>query len=171
VTECGIYAEAIERSAGNLHARFRPTISRVVPLLAVAVSACNPFASEAAEPEVCREQQREVLVNEQLAPETPSTSFVVTGDDEIWVGLIADSDVTPGALFSQVTGLYAIAEGDPVEYTRGTTDFIVVDDPYLGYDSEGQFRRFELPPGTYQLWSVKAPEVAVVSCGPLSAEG
>jgi hypothetical protein len=148
-----------------------PTTSRLIPLLALAITACNPFASDDAEPEVCREQQREVLVAEQLSPETPSTPFAVTGAEEIWVGLIADSDFSPDALFSQVTGLYAIAAGDPVEYTRDATDFIVVDDPYLDYDNEGQFRRFELPPGTYQLWSVKAPEITVVSCGPLAAEG
>ncbi len=148
-----------------------PRTSQLTLLLAFATAACNPFASDEVAPDVCRAQDRDVLVAEQLSPETPSTPFAVTGDDEIWVGLIADSDFSPDALFSQVTGLYAIAEGDAVEYTRDATDFIVVDDPYLDYDREGQFRRFELPPGTYQLWSVKAPEITVVSCGSPAAEG
>ena len=140
-------------------------------LVVVATTGCNPFASDDAQPDVCREQDRVTLVAESLTPEMPSTPFTVPADEQIWVGLIADSDFSPDALFSQVTGLYAIAEGDPVEYTRDATDFIVTDDPYLDYDREGQFRRFELPPGTYQLWSVKAPEITVVSCGPLAAEG
>ncbi len=148
-----------------------PRTSRLTLLLAIATAACGPFASDEAAPDVCRAQDRDVLVAEQLAPETPSTPFEVAADEEIWVGLIADSDFSPDALFSQVTGLYVIDEGDPVEYTRDATDFVVVDDPYLDYDREGQFRRFDLPPGRYQLWSVKAPEIAVVSCGPLAAEG
>jgi hypothetical protein len=148
-----------------------PRTSRLILLLAFATAACNPFASDEAAPDVCRAQDRDVLVAEQLSPATPSTPFTVTGDEVIWVGLIADSDFSPDALFSQVTGLYVIAEGDPVEFTRDATGFIVVDDPYLDYDHEAQFRRFQPGPGIYQLWSVKAPEIAVVACRPPAAEG
>jgi hypothetical protein len=148
-----------------------PRTSRLILLLAFATTARNPFAADEATPDVCRAQDRDVFVAEQLSPETPSAPFTVTGDDEVWVGLIADSDFSPDALFSQVTGLYVIAEGDSVEFTRDATGFIVVDDPYLDYDREGQFRRFELAPGTYQLWSVKAPEITVVACRPPAAEG
>jgi hypothetical protein len=64
-------------------------------LLAVAASACNPIVSEEAEPEVCREQEREVLVAEELRRDSPSTPFTVDAGDDVWVGLIADSDFSP----------------------------------------------------------------------------
>ncbi|MDP9463846.1 MAG: hypothetical protein M3P52_04415 [Actinomycetota bacterium] len=141
-----------------------PRTSRLTLLFVFVTAACSPFASGDAEPEVCPPQERDVLVAEKLTPETPSTPFAVTADDDVWVGLIADSDFSESALLSQVTGLYVIEEGDSVEYTRNDVDFVVTDDPYLDYDRQGEFNRFELPPGRYQVWSIKAPEIAVVSC-------
>jgi len=105
-----------------------------------------------------------VLVAETLTPETASTPFAVAANDEVWVGLIADSDVSESALFSQVTGLFVLERGDAVAYTRNDIDFIVTDDPYLDYSRQGEFTRFEFPPGDYQVWSTKAPEIMVVSC-------
>ena len=141
-----------------------PKSSPLLFLFAFAMAACNPFASDDAEAEVCREQQRDVLVDQTLAPEMPSAPFTVTPGDEVWVGLIADSDFSESALLSQVTGLYVIEDGAQVEYTRNAVDFVVTDAPYLDYDREGQFNLFELPPGDYQVWSLKAPQIAVVSC-------
>jgi hypothetical protein len=141
-----------------------PRTSRPTLLLVFVTAACNPFAADDAEPEVCPPNERDVLVAEKLTPETPSTPFTVTADDEVWAGLIADSDFSASALLSQVTGLYIIEEGDSVEYTRNDIDFVVTDDPYLDYDRAGEFNRFEFPPGRYQVWSIKAPEIAVVSC-------
>ena len=79
-----------------------PGISRLTLLLVFVTAACGPFASENAEPEVCPPQDRDVLVAEKLTPETPSTPFSVTAEDEVWAGLIADSDFSESALFSQV---------------------------------------------------------------------
>jgi hypothetical protein len=82
-------------------------------------------------------------------------------------GVYADtihSDFSESAPFSQVTGLYVIEDGARVEYTRNAVDFIVTDARYLDYDREGQFNLFELPPGDYQPWSLKAPNITVVSC-------
>jgi hypothetical protein len=141
-----------------------PRTSQPALLLAFVIAACSPFASDDAEPEVCPPQERDVLVAEKLTPETPSTPFAVTADDEVWVGLIADSDFSASAVASQVTGLYVIEEGDSVEYTRNEIDFVATDDPYLDYNREGEFSRFEFPPGSYQVWSTKAPEIAVISC-------
>ena len=135
-------------------------------LLAVPAAACNPFASGEAEPEVCPEQEREVLVAEQLSKDSPSTPFRADAGADIWVGLIADSDYSTSALFSQVAGLYVIGEGDVVAYTRDDLDFIVTDDLYIDFDRLGQFVPFEFAPGTYQVWSTKVPQVAVVVCPP-----
>ena len=134
--------------------------------LAVTGSSCNPIASDEAEPEVCREQEREVLVAEELHEGSPSTPFAVDVADDVWVGLISDSDYSPSALFSQVTGLYLIDEGDVVAYTRDDLDFVVTDDPYVDFDREGQFVPFEFAPDIYQVWSIKTPEIAVVVCPP-----
>jgi len=135
-------------------------------LLAVPTAACNPFASGEAEPEVCPEQEREVLVAEQLANDSPSMPFTADAGADVWVGLIADSDYSVSALFSQVTGLYVISEGDAAAYTRNNLDFVVTDDPYIDFDREGEFVPFEFAPGTYQVWSTKAPQIAVVVCPP-----
>ena len=144
-----------------------PRTSRLILLLlvVVATTGCNPFASDDAQPDVCREQDRVTLVAESLTPEMPSTPFTVPADEQIWVGLIADSDFSESALLSQVTGLYVIEKGESVEYSRNDLDFVVTDAAYLDFDGEGQFRPFEMPPGDYQVWSMKAPEIAVVSCG------
>lgn len=135
-------------------------------VLTVACSACNPIASDEAEPEVCREQKREVLVAEELHKDSPSTPFTVDAGDDVWVGLIADSDYSSSALFSQVTGLYVIDESDVVAYTRDDLDFVVTDDPYIDFDREGQFVRYEFAPGAYRVWSIKTPKIAVVVCPP-----
>ena len=135
-------------------------------VLAVTGSACNPIASDEAESEVCREQEREVLIAEELRKDVPSTPFTVDAGDDVWVGLIADSDYSPSALFSQVTGLYVIDEGDVVAYTRDDLDFVVTDDPYIDFDREGQFVPFEFAPDIYQVWSIKTPKIAVVVCPP-----
>lgn len=135
-------------------------------LLAEPAPACNPFASGEAEREVCPEQEREMLVAEELAKDSPSTPFRAEAGADVWVGLIADSDYSPSALFSQVTGLYVISDGDAVAYTHDDLDFIVTDDPYIGFDRLGQFVPFEFAPGTYQVWSTKTPQIAVVVCPP-----
>jgi hypothetical protein len=135
-------------------------------LLTVPAAACNPFASGAAEPQVCPEQEREALIAEQLVKDSPSTPFTADAGADLWVGLIADSDYSPSALFSQVTGLYVIGEGDAVASTRDDLDFIVTDDPYIDFDHPGQFVPFEFAAGTYQVWSTKAPQIAVVVCPP-----
>ena len=96
-------------------------------VLGMTVSACNPIASDGAESGVCREQEREVLVAEKLHKDSPSTPFTVDAGDDVWVGLIADSDYSPSALFSQVTGLYVVDEGDVVAYTRDDLGFVVTD--------------------------------------------
>lgn len=132
---------------------------------AALVVACGPDDSAGGETaEVCPPADREVLVDEELARETPSSAFVVDPGDDVWVGLIVDHDVSPSALFSQVTGLYLIDEGAPVEYTRDSVGFLVTDAPYLDYDEQGQFIRLDADPGAYQLWSTKSPEVQVVRC-------
>ena len=105
------------------------------------------------------------LIRIPLTPEMPSTPFTVPADEQIWVGLIADSDFSESALLSQVAGLYVIEKGESVEYSRNDLDFVATDAAYLDFDGEGQFRPFEMPPGSYQVWSMKAPEIAVVSCG------
>ena len=107
-----------------------------------------------------------MLVAEELTKDSPSTPFTVDAGDGVWVGLIADSDYSPSALFSQVTGLYVIGEGDAVAYTRDDLDFVVTDDPFVDFDREGQFVPFEFAPGTYHVWSTKTPEIAVVVCPP-----
>ncbi len=135
-------------------------------LLAVPAAACNPFASGEAEPEVCPEQEREMPVAEELAKDSPSTPFTADADADVWIGLIADSDYSPSALFSQVTGLYVISDGNAVAYTRNDLDFIVTDDPYISFDRLGQFVPFEFTPGAYQVWSTKRPQIAVVVCPP-----
>jgi hypothetical protein len=127
-------------------------------------SACNPIASGGAESEVCREQEREVLVAEKLSKDSPSTPFTVDAGDDVWVGLIADSDYSPSALFSQVTGLYVIDEGEVVAYNRDNLRFVVTDDAYIDFDRGGQFVPFEFSPDSYQVWSIKTPEIAVVVC-------
>ena len=133
-------------------------------VLAVTGSACNPIASDEAEPEVCREQEREVLVAEVLHKDSPSTPFTVDAGDDVWVGLITDSDYSSSALFSQVAGLYVIDKGDAVAYSRDGLDFVVTDDPYIDFDRDGQFVPFEFGPDIYQVWSIKMPEIAVVVC-------
>ncbi len=125
--------------------------------------ACNPFASGDAEPEVCPESEREVLVAEALAKNSPSTPFTGDASADVWVGLMADSDYSASALFSQVTGLYVISGGDAGAYTRDDLDFVVTDDPYVDFDRLGQFVPFEFAPGTYQVWSTKTPQIAVVA--------
>jgi hypothetical protein len=132
--------------------------------LALLASACNLFGSDDVGRQVCRPEDREVLVAEELGVETPSTPFEFAARDDVWVGLITDSDLSSSALFSQAGGFYVIEEGDVVEYTRNDLDFVVTDDPYLDFDSEGQFVPFDFPAGAYQLWSLKALEVAVVVC-------
>ncbi len=72
---------------------------------------------------------REVLVAEELRKDSPSTPFTVDAGDDVWIGLIADSDHSSSALFSQVTGRCAKQEGDVVAYTRDDLDFLVTDDP------------------------------------------
>lgn len=141
-----------------------PRSSRLTILLVLVASACN--GTDDTGPEACRPADRDVLVDEQLAPEIPSTPFEVAAGDGVWVGLIADPDVSPSALLSQAGGVYVIDEGDAVEYTRNDLDFVVTDDPFLDFDREGQFVRFEFPAGTYQLWSITSLEVAVVVCPP-----
>ena len=135
-------------------------------VLAVTTSACHTIASDDARREVCREQEREVLVAEELHQDSPSTPFTVDAGADVWVGLIADSDYSPSALFSQVTGLYVIDEGDVVAYTRDDLDFVVTDDPFIDFDREAEFVPFEFAPDDYQLWSIKTPEIAVVVCPP-----
>jgi len=144
-----------------------PKPSRLILLLALATTACSPFASEDTEPEVmvCREQDRTILVDEKLTPKTPSTAFTVPADEQIWVGLIADSDYNLSVLFSQIVGLYVLDEGEPVEFTRNNLNIVITDDESLGFDRQGQYNLFDMPPGDYQLWSVGGPEIAVVSCG------
>ena len=63
-----------------------------------------------------------------------------------------------------MTDVEHLGARDSVEYTRNDIDFVVTDDPYLDYDRQGELNRFEFPPGRYQVWSIKAPEIAVVSC-------
>ena len=135
-------------------------------LLAVTGSACNLIASDEAEPDVCREQEREVLVAEELHKDSPSTPFTVDAGDDVWVGLITDSDYSPSAPFSQVTGLYVIDEGDVVAYTRDDLGFVVTEDPSVDFDREGQFVSFEFAPDDYQVWSIKTSEITVVVCPP-----
>lgn len=142
-----------------------PRPSRLILLLVLATAGCNPFASDDPNPEVCREQDRMTLMAETLTAETPSTPFTVPVDEQIWVGLIADSDFSESALISQVAGLFVIAEGASVEYTRDDLDVLVTDAAYLDFDREGQFNLFDMPPGDYQVWSTKTPEIAVVTCG------
>jgi len=143
-----------------------PKPSHLIVLLALAATACSPFASEDTEPEVlvCREQDRTILVDEKLTPKTPSTAFTVPADEQIWVGLIVD----PGSsswLFSEVSGMYVLDEGEPVEFTYNNLNRLITDDEYLDYDRQGQYMLFDMPPGGYQLWSKGGPEIAVVSCG------
>ena len=133
-------------------------------VLGMTVSACNPIASDGAESGVCREQEREVLVAEKLDKDSRSTPFTVDAGDDVWIGLIADSDYSPSALFSQVTGLYVVDEGDVVAYARDDLGLVVTDDAYIDFDREGQFVPFELSPDSYQVWSIKTPEIAVVVC-------
>jgi hypothetical protein len=135
-------------------------------LLPVTGSACSPIVADEAEPQVCRAQDREVLVAEQLRRDSPSTPFTVEVGDDVWVGLIADSDHSPSALFSQVTGLYVIDAEDVVAYTRDELDVVVTDDPSVDFDREGQFVPFEFGPGIHRVWSIKTPEIAVVVCPP-----
>ena len=67
-------------------------------------------------------------------------------------------------MLSQVTGLYVIDEAAPVEYSVDDLGGVVTDAAYLDFDQEGQFVRFDLGPGAYQLWSTKSPQVQVVRC-------
>ena len=45
-------------------------------------------------------------------------------------------------------------------------DFVVTDDAYIDFDREGQFVPFDLAPDSYQVWSIKTPDIAVVVCLP-----
>ena len=85
---------------------------------------------------------------------------------DVWVGLLTDSDYSSPALFSQVTGCYVIDEGDVVAYGRGDRDFVVTDDSYVVFDREDQFVPLEFGPDSYQIWSIRTPEIAVVVCPP-----
>lgn len=113
---------------------------------------------------VCRAAEREVVIDERLSPDQPSSAFVREAADDVWVGLIADGDVSDSALFSQVTGLYVIDDEAPVEYTRDDLGGVVTDAKYLDYDEEGQFVPLDVGPGEYRLWSVASPQVRVIRC-------
>ncbi len=138
--------------------------SLVLALAAVAV-ACGRVGDDTSAGEtVCRAVDREIVVDERLMPDVPSSTFVVEADDDVWVGLIADADVSGSAVLSRVTGLYLIDEAAPVEYTRDDLGGVETEAPYLDFDEEGQFVRLEVAPATYRLWSVKSPEVQVIRC-------
>ena len=132
-------------------------------VLAVAIVGCN--SPDDALREVCNEQDRVTLLAETLTPETPSTPFEVSADETVWVSVIADSDFSESALFSRVTGLYLIEHGDAIAYERDELDFVLTDDVSVNFHREGQFRPIEVRPGRYQLWSMKAPVIEVVTCG------
>ena len=164
-----IYADAIrltdaKRPLASSH------LARLTFLLAIATAsvACSSEedSANASESTFCRDVDREVLVDEQLSPGIPSSAFVVEAEDHVWVGLIADSDVSPSALFSMVTGLYVIDEGAPVEYSRDGTGAVVTDAAHLDFAEQAQFVRFDDRPGAFQIWSVKSPQVQVVRCPP-----
>ena len=137
-------------------------LSLVVAVVAT-VAACTSDG-RSSEVLVCRAADGESLVEEHLSPDTPSSTFRVGVDGDVWVAVIADGDVSGSALFSRVTGLFVIDEGDPVDYTRDSTGGVVTDAPYLDFDEQGQFVPLEVEPGAYQLWSTKSPEVQVVRC-------
>ena len=147
-----------------------PRTFRLSLILAIAVvgTACGSGddGGDGDDAGVCREVDREVLVDEQLSPEQPSSPFAVGADDDIWVSVVADGDVSGSALVSQVSGLYVVEEGAPVEFERDGTGAVVTDAPYLDFDEQGQFVPLESAPGSYQLWSIKSPEIQVVSCPP-----
>jgi len=138
----------------------------LILLLTLATTACTPFAFRDIEPEVlvCREQDRTILVDEKLTTRIPSTAFTVPADEQIWVGLLVDR-MQAGSFSGQVVGLYVLDEGEPVEFTYNNLDRLITDDELLGFDRQGQFILFDMPPGDYQLWSRGGPEIAVVSCG------
>lgn len=140
-------------------------LSLVVAVAAVGVACGSDDDGESGtDGAVCRAVNREVVIDEQLSPDEPSSGFVVEADDDVWVGLIADGDVSESALLSQVTGLYVIDEGAPVEYTRDDLGGVVTDARYLDYDEEGQFVPLDVGQGTYRLWSIKSPRVQVIRC-------
>jgi hypothetical protein len=113
---------------------------------------------------VCGAADREMVVNEQLTPDEPSSAFVTEADDDVWVGLIADGDASASALVPEVTGLYVIGAKAPVVYTRDDLGGVVTDARYLDYDDEGQFVPLDVGPGAHRLWSVKSPEIQVIRC-------
>ncbi len=53
-------------------------------VLAVTGSACNPIASNEGEPEMCRDQEREVLDRREWRWDSPSTPFTVDAGDDVW---------------------------------------------------------------------------------------
>lgn len=146
-----------------------PSFLRLSLLLAiVVVTACGSESDGGDAAGVCRAADREVMVDERLSPQQPSSSFVVAADDDVWVSVVADGDVSASALLSRVSGLFVIDEGEPVDFSRDDTGAVVTDAPYLGFDEQGQFVPFESEPGAFQLWSIKSPEIQVVRCPPVA---
>lgn len=157
-------AERARRSdQGTMTGPFRCMRLWLVSAVAAAGVACTS-CGDGSEVSVCRAVDREVLVDEELSPDTPSSTFGMGPDDEVWVAVTADHDVSPSALFSRVTGLFVIEEGASVEYTRDSTGGVVTDAPPLVFDEEGQFVPLEVEPGAHQLWSTTSPEIQVVRC-------
>ncbi|MDH3755728.1 MAG: hypothetical protein OEU32_17830 [Acidimicrobiia bacterium] len=137
---------------------------RLIAVLVAVAAACSPFGSDEAEAEICRPVERDQVLAQKLTHEIPSEAFVVDEGEAVWVGVIADADYNVSTLFPSVADLYVIDEGARIRLTRGDLGLATVDDTPIRFDREGQFRPFPLPAGTYELWSLRGPDIEVVVC-------
>jgi hypothetical protein len=145
-----------------------PLLDRISALLAVcclAFSSCGIADSEEAIPEVCRANERTVLVDEKLSPEAPSSRLEFDDHEVLWASVVADVDYNRSTLFPSVATLHLIdADADP-DLRRSSSGLRVIDgDPVIAFDREGQWRLVTDIPGRYPVWSGRGPEIVVATC-------
>jgi hypothetical protein len=128
------------------------------------LSGCGLFGSPGESETVCAEGDRAVLVAEKLTRREPSMPFTVPEQGSVWAAVIADADFNPSAVVARVADLYVIAAGADPAIREDTNGLTVIDDPRLSYEREGQYRRLDVEPGRYQVWSTRGPEIEVVTC-------
>ncbi len=99
-------------------------------------------------------------------PTDATDATVCRAQDRTEISMQTLDREVPSALLAGVADLYVIESGEEISLSRDTNGLIVVDDQMLSFDNEGDFVPFPNPPGEYQVWTTRQPQIMVVACEP-----
>jgi hypothetical protein len=107
-----------------------------------------------------------VLLNEQLDPWIPSTSFTLAPASTAWLEVTIRPQSAEGLLagFGALAEVYSMQSGSGPSLVRGPNGILDSRDPAIIIQNALVWQQLSLKAGAWQIYSVSNPGIEIVTC-------